>query len=881
MASAPNTGSLRARVVAAKERLAEGNAKLRVEHDQGGGGCHVARAISDLRDAVVLGLFGTALEELGEADDDGLLSRIALVAHGGYGRRDVAPFSDVDLMLLHEPGVAERVAPLAQRLLRDVFDAGLVLGHSVRTIPQACKLAVGDPMICSSLIESRLLSGSELLFERFQGQFRRQVSQRRRLLIAAMEKARREERGRYGETVYLLEPNIKRSRGGLRDLHLLRWIGFARHGAADPAELHHRGVLTGDDVAALDAANEFLLRVRNDLHFHAGRASDVLSRAEQVRIAERRDYPSVAGLLPVEQFMRDYFRHSNNVSHIAQRLLHRAQTRETVAQVATALLGHRVEGDVRSGPMGLIAGRQALRALHGDLTEIMRLLNFSNLYDKPISPSTWDVVRREAARLSDELPLGACHRFVTLLKTPARLGRILRDMHEIGLLERFIPAYGHARGLLQFNQYHKFTVDEHCLRAVEFATALAQDTGPLGRVYQSIRDKHVVHLALLIHDLGKGRPEDHCEVGRDIATDAAERLGLTTSQRQSLEFLVLRHDMMNHMAFRRDTGDERLVVRFAVRVGSPELLKMLYVITAADLGAVGPGVFDGWKSEIITDLYHRAMQHLAGDSASTTVDNQFHRRRGRAADLLRGQRDDAWMQRQLDALPAGYLLTTEPEQIAADLIMLHDTPKGGATADARYLSESESLQFTVGTSEEVTAGIFHKLCGALTSQGLEILSAQIHTMADDHVLDRFWVRDPDYAGEPPAERIEQVKQLLVSVLQANTATSPRFRRTWQSSQPAAITVRHTSTRINVDNSTSDRYTILDIFARDRTGLLYAVTRKLFELGLPVHRAKISTHLDQVVDVFYVTDAEGQKVTDEPRLAEIRRRLLDVIDEKKE
>jgi len=869
---------LRPHILAAKQRLAEGQATLRARHADGTGGQQIARAISDLRDAVVLSLFGINLDEQGGADDDGLLLQIALVAHGGYGRRDVAPFSDVDLMLLHEPRAAERVAPVAERLLRDVFDAGLVLGHSVRTIGQACKLAVGDPMICSSLIESRLLTGSEMLFERFTTQFQRHVGQRSRLLGSAMERARADERRRYGETVYLLEPNVKRSRGGLRDLHLLRWIAFARYGTAEPEVLRQRGVLTDDDVASLHAANEFLLWVRNDLHFCAGRASDVLSRAEQLRIAELRGYEAVAGMMPVEQFMRDYFRHGDAVSHIAARLVRRAQSRETIAQLTAAVFGHRIEGDVRAGPMGLVAGRRALKDLRGDLTEIMRLVTLSNLYDKPIAPATWEVIRREAARLPDELPLGARRRFVALLKTPARLGELLRELHETGLLERFIPALGHARGLLQFNQYHKFTVDEHCLRAVEAATALATNTGPLGRVYRSICDKHILHLALLIHDLGKGRPEDHCEVARTIAAETAMHLGLSTQERARLEFLVHKHDMMNHMAFRRDTGDERLVVRFAVRVGSPEALRMLYVITACDLAAVGPGVLDSWKTEIITDLYHRAMQHLAGDSVSTTVDDQFQRRRQQARGYLPGEIEPAWADRQLAALPAGYLLTTEPRRIAADLSMLHATPEGSATADAWHLPETDSVQFTVGTSELVTEGIFHKLCGVLTSHGLEILSAQIHTLADQRVLDRFWVRDPDYAGPPPRDRLDLVKQSLVDVLTADVSRPPQFRRVWKAADGTPVTARHARTRINADNSTSDRYTILDIFARDRGGLLYAITRTLFELGLSVYRAKISTHLDQVVDVFYVTDEHGQKITDEGRLDEIRRRLIEVIEQ---
>ncbi len=864
---------MRPSVVAAKRRLQQGLDQLRARHEAGAGGGEVCRALAGLRDEVLLELLKSALDDLGESGPDGLSDHVALVALGGCGRAEVAPGSDVDLMILHVPAVADRVPPLADRMLRDVFDAGLMLGHSVRTVGQACRLAMTDPAVCTSLIEARLLAGSAELFARFEEQFARKVRQRTRPLLAEMLRARTEERIRYGETVFLLEPNVKRSRGTLRDLQLLRWIAFTRYQARGLEALAGRGLLTEDDLAGLRAAAEFLLWLRNDLHFDADRAQDVLSRAEQLRIAERRGYRPVAGMLPVEQFMRDYFRHTSAVSHAADRLSRQAQSREAASQWATTLFGQRVEGGVRVGPGGLFADRRALAMLRGNLTEIMRLVGLAASYDKPIAPSTWEVIRREAARLPDELPPAARARFVALLDHPARLGRILRNLHDIGLLERFVPEFAHARGLLQFNQYHKYTVDEHCLRTVEFACDLAFDHGPLGRVYRTIAAKHVLHLAALVHDLGKGYPENHYEIGRRIAESAADRLALKPHEAEQLHFLAAHHNLLNHTAFRRDTSDERLVVNFAVRVGSPELLKMLYVLTAADLAAVGPDVLDGWKIEVITELFHRAMQYLAGDSAATTIDRQFVARRSEARTVLGADAADAWFARQLDALPGGYLLQTQPEQVAADLRMLRGTPAGAAAAAGAYVPETQSVVYTVCTSEGVAPGIFHRLCGALAAHGLQIRSAQINTLADELVLDRFWVVDLDYAGHPPPDRIETVNRSLVDALTAaDGAAAPRFRRTWRG-DATPVTARHARSRVQIDNTTSDRYTIVDVFTHDRTGLLYDIARTLYELGLSVGRAKIGTHLDQVVDVFYVTDGEHRKITDPARLQVIHDRLL--------
>jgi [protein-PII] uridylyltransferase len=863
-------------VLAARERLAQGYRRLKLRHADGATGASVCTATTALRDEVIRDLYWQALQDLGAAGSAGLDSRVALVAHGGYGRGDVAPFSDVDLLLLHDGVENTAVAKLAERLVHGVFDAGLLLGHSVCTLTQACELALQDPPLCTSLGESRLVAGSGALLAAFRARFRRQISRRWKPLLAAVDQARAEERMRYGETVFLLEPNLKRSRGGLRDIQLVRWVGFLRYGQADPGRLAQTGGLSAADAAALAAASEFLLRLRNELHFHADKAADVLDRAEQLRIADQQGYPPQSGMLPVEQFMRDYFRHTSQVSHISTQFVAKARSRERLTRLVTAVFGHRVEG-LRVGPAGIVAAGRALRRLRGNLAEIVRLVDLANHYDQPIAPGTWQAVRQAAAQLDSEPDVEARRHFLSLLDGAARLGPLLRDLHDVGLLERFIPAFSHARGLLQFNQYHKYTVDEHCLRAVELATDLATERGLLGNVYRRIERKRILHLALLVHDLGRGYPEDHITVGVRLAEQTAGRLGLPARDAETLASLVARHQLLGHTAFRRDTGDEQLVLRFAVEVGSPELLEMLLVMTAADYGAVGPDVWDSWKAEIVADLYYRAMAHLAGDTAATSCDEQWQQRRAEIALCLGPQAADPWFACQIAALGPAYLDSTSPPQIAADLQLLRGLAPTEAIAQGQYLPETQTMLFTVATSERAAAGIFHRLTGALTSQGLAIRSAQINTLADGLVIDRFWTSDPDFAGPPSSERIGRVKGALVESLRVASNESPAFRRTWQADRPRPAALPTAEARVQIDNSSSQRYTVLDVFAHDRVGLLYAITRRLFELGLSVWRAKIATHLDQVLDVFYVTDQAGEKIQDEPRLEDIRRQLREVID----
>ncbi len=867
-----STVSLRPSVLAAKDWLAQERAKLKQQHDAGSPGIQVCARLTDVLDRAVLDLYEAALADLPIEEGDVLRQEIALVAHGGYGRRDVAPYSDVDLMILHTPRTTERVLPLAKRLLYDLFDSGLMLGQSVRTIADACSLALKDSTILTSLVESRFLAGSEGLFETFQQKFLRAAQRHWRKLVGAIELARADESRQFGETVYLLEPNVKRSPGGLRDIQLLRWVGFARYGQASPESLQLMDVLSKPDQIAPLNASEFLLRVRNELHFHSGKAHDVLDRAEQVRQAGIFGYHGSEGILPVEAFMREYFWHTGTVREIVRQFLEGAQPWMKLNRAFAPLLSHVVEGDYRVGPRRISATKKGLEKLQGNVTEILRLADLANLYDKRIDHNTWVAVRRTASELPPEITPQSAEQFLALIAQPGRIGELLRNLHELGVLEKLIPAFAHARSLLQFNDYHKFTVDEHCLRAVEAATALWDDQRPCGQVYRSIKNKRTLHLALLIHDLGKGFVEDHSDVGLRIADETARRLRLRRRETETLKFLVHKHLMMSHLAFRRDTSDDQLIVKFAVDVGSPELLRMLFVLTCADLAAVGPGVLNSWKEEVLNDLYLRTLRHLSGDPPSKIADE----RRAAAAAMFKQDPQADWFREQIAALPSHYLLGTPPEQIATELLRLRDLRHGEVKIWHRYLPDTNTVEYTVGTYEDLTPGIFHKLTGGLSSQGLQILSADINTLADGLVLDRFRVQDPDFSDQPPPQRQQEIERRLKESIQSGHA--PAFRRLWNSAtQKIKNSLHAMPTHVRLDNSTSERFTIIDVFASDRMGLLYTITRKLFELGLSVSVAKIGTYLDQVVDVFYVTNNRGQKIEDEGQLENIRGQLLEAIE----
>jgi [protein-PII] uridylyltransferase len=872
-------------VVAAREQLAQGREKLHRQHASGSPGVQVCAHFTDLLEEIVQGLFRAALAALDDSTRGRIEPRVALVAHSGFGRREMAPYSDLDLMLLHpfrgESDVLLLVRPFAQHL----YDLGLEVGFSARTAAQACTSAFQDATVLTSLTEARLIAGDEDLFARFDGRFRRMTKRRWRRLIVATEAARREERARFGETVFLLEPNVKRSRGGLRDLQLIRWMGFVRYGENEYDGLHQAGRLTDDDIRVLRAARDFLLWLRNELHFAAGKASDLLDRTEQLRLAELRGYKPIEGLLPVEQFMREYFQHTTGVREVASHFVAGARPLRLWTWLTEPLFSHRFERDFRVGPTAVSATKEGLAKLRGDLAEVLRLLDLANMANKRIDHETWRAIRsamtqRGPADPLQPLPIEVSSRFLSLLSRPARLAELLRKLHELRVLEQIIPGMTHARGLLQFNAYHRYTVDEHSLRVVAELARLHQDPGTPGEVYRALRNKETLHLAALVHDLGKGYIEDHSEVGLRLAEQTAARLNLPEPEAENLKFLVHKHLKMSHLAQQHDIHDVNVVVPFAVEVGSLERLKMLYVLTLADLAGVGPGVLNDWKRALLTDLYHHALGLLASDSPADAASERLRTRREEILRLARHLDGVGWWETQILALPASCMFAGSPAQVVQELDRLRKLSHRDAIAWGRHLPERNAVEYTIGTYEEITPGIFHKLTAALTNSRQQILSADINTLAEGMVLDRFYVHDQDFVGPPPPERLQEVSAALVASLKDSGGKPPVFRKLWhERAQPGSAAIKHLPTRITIDNNTAEKSTILAVFAYDRMGLLYAIARALFELGLSVSRAKIGTHLDQVVDVFYVTDqVTGTKLTDERRLSEIRRHVLAAIEQ---
>lgn len=845
----------------------------------GASGAEAMEALTELIDGLIIGRYRNGLRQLGEAAEITASQSCCLIALGGYGRRELAPHSDIDLMVLFQSEAQAMVPELVKTVLHPLWDAGFQVGHSVRTIQECLDLAAEDLTICTSMMEARFLAGSTELFQRFHDRYAKRVvgKDADRFIDQKLDERRREYE-KFGETIYLLEPNVKKSKGGLRDLHVLQWIGMARYGAGTIRKLADHGFLSRQDYRALTEARDFLWRVRALMHVHAGSAQEILTFEEQVWLAQKFGYQDRPHLLAVEQFMQVYYRHTMGLHERMMRFVARCRTVSLWTRLMRLLPAPRLEKHFAvQGTVLTVPVEERARVL-GSPALLLQLFDLARARALSIDPALLEEVHRHI----ETLPLSVFDspevsaRFLSILTGP-RTAVTLDAMHRAHLLERLIPAFATVRGLMQFNQYHKYTVDEHSLLAVGKAESFAQDQGVIGQVYRAITRKDLLHLAVLLHDLGKGREEDHSEVGKRLAEEAAVRLRFSEQDTRTLVFLVHKHLLMAHTALRRDPYDGKVLMTFARAVGTPAVLKKFLVLTAADIAAVGPGVLTKWKESLLVELYLHTLPEVSGGRDAAWGAERMAQLVRDVTAAMPEHPEATWVQSQLEQFPLRHLYGTLPDRIAGHLTAIQRLTSRDARVEATFNAELGTCEYAVITRNDILPGIFSKIAGVLAARGLHILDAQIVTRHDDIVVDTFRVTDPDYAGRPPADRLEEIGRAIRSVLLGEESVERMIERHHRLDHQRRLPGERQTTEVQMDNETSERATIIDVFAEDRQGLLYIITRAIFTLGLSVQAARISTRLDQVADVFYVTDSKGGKVTDPAWLEAIRATIKGEVD----
>jgi [protein-PII] uridylyltransferase len=732
----------RARLDLLREHVTTGYDRLKVRHADGASGAESVRAHAAFMDDLLRWLYETADGEVRAAGH--AHSPLVLVALGGYGRGELHPSSDLDLMLIHRGEVTAYVQRMAQEILYTLWDLGLRVGHACRSLDDCLALARTDLPSRTSMQAARVLAGDHRLFQALQQTLRREVYRRDYPEFLARMLAERDERyRRHGGSVYLQEPNVKESAGALRDVHTALWLASARFGARTLRELEDKGLLAAKERAATDAALTFLWRVRNELHFLVGTKQDVLERGLQAPVAKSLGYEDDEVRLGVESFMRDYYRHARTIHRISARLIARCQ----VGLARHGTVGRRGRRAALADGLVVYDGRLHLAepgALRADPARTLRVFWHAQQLGCELAVDLERALEEAAPTLGEEA-WRASHElksvFLSILRSSGRVATTLRRMHDTGVLGAYLPEFGALDCLVQYDHYHRFSVDQHSLLAVEVLEGLGPGQGSevdeLAQIVAEVERPELLMLGILLHDVGKALGHGHVAKGVPLIKAVTRRLNLDADDAAAVEFLVEHHLLLSHIAERRDLDDPKTVERLAATVRFPAWLTMLYLLTCVDIRAVGPGVWNAWRGALLRELYLRTRTRLAGRFPKAP------RRAVVAQRIVQALADPAYAEaaaRHLQAMSDRYVRTTSPQRMAAHLRLIERLREEPAATEVFHFPDLRASDFVVVTRD--TPGLFALIAGTLAAHGVNILSAQIETRADGVAVDTLHVNDP-------------------------------------------------------------------------------------------------------------------------------------------
>jgi len=841
--------------------------RLRMRHRLGLGGAEIATARSYQVDLVVTRACRAAAEEAGP-EAQPVLAACAVVALGGYGRAELAPYSDVDLLFLHPGRPGPAVPAFVERALQLLWDAGLSVGHSFRS-PRECLVeARADLHTRTSFAEARRLAGSETLFAELLRTVDEDLLTNRRATEEFLEALRidlEERHGKHGNAVCVQEPNLKEGVGGLRDLHTVFWIGHARFGSGRLAVLAREGWLSDAEVRVARRASDFLWRVRNEAHFSTGRRTDTLTLDLQGELAPHLGYGPKGGLIASELFMRDYYRRASELFELGRAFLLRnvgARPRRLLARL-TSRPRRRRGFEIREGRLFAHAPHPPFGGGAASLLDAVELAQVEGI---DLSDELKLQMRARAGLVDGAFCSSpeAGRTFRRILGRRGRVGMALRALHETGILGRLLPEWARISFLVQHDLYHRYTVDEHTLRAIEALDEVAAGENAslarLGVVFDELGDVMPLYLGMLLHDVGKGRGGGHVRRGVRIATKTLARLGAEPEDAVRVLFLIDAHLEMSQLSQQRDLSEPALIEAFAGRVGSLERLNLLLLLTYADHRAVAPGIWNEWKATLLWELYDRTRhQLLGGEGRGDRADAA----REEAVAELRREVPAEEVERHFALLPERYLHTTDAERMVRHFRLLRRGTERAVTTDWIDVAGGHASELTLTARDR--RGLLAAVTGTLTASGIDILSVDLFTRADGVVLDTL--RVSELAGHRPVS-LERRTSLDVAFDNALSGRLdvPRAVERWRAQQRRRArrhwgrAVRRPSVRF--DNDGSATATVVEVRAPDQPGLAYTISEALSDLGLDIVFAKIATAKSLALDVFYVTDAAGRKLLPE-------------------
>lgn len=870
----------------AGDAVAAGRAEIRRRFDGARRGREAAREHAFLVDQVIAFLFDEARARgvAGPATADG----ISIVAVGGYGRAELCPHSDIDLLFLSGGPPGPSVEAFVQFLLYVLWDLGFTVGHAVRSVDQCLASAREDWTAATNMLDARYVYGDQRAAGAFRSRFRKDFVERKGRDFLRAKLAERDERHeRMGDSRYMVEPNLKEGKGGLRDLQLLGWIAKFLYGADDlrgeggTEGLVGRGLLSAADLVAFRRSLDFLLTVRCGLHYEADRAEDRLTFDLQPVLAERFGYQDRAGANRTERFMKHYFLTTKRVGELMGVFL--AGVREERARPSFLRLlrlpPQRIGAFVaRDGQLSL----PDPEALDRDPLLMLRTFQVACERGLALHPGLRAALHarlRAVDALRADPEAGSL--FLDILASGRDCEPALREMSGTGVLNRFVPDFGRVVAQTQHDMYHVYTVDEHTIRAVGILSALDRGEGPddlahVARVAAKVQSRRVLYLALFLHDIAKGRGGDHSVLGAEIARETGPRLGLDGEDTGTVAWLVEHHLYLSRMAFKRDVGDPKTVTDIAEHVQSPDRLRLLYVLTACDISAVGPSVWTAWKANLLETAFEAALAVMSG--ASPGESQQVRIEEAQAA--FRGHVGD-WPEEDVEAFirrsyPTFWVMH-DPETLAraARIVRGADAEGRSLAVDWHPLPGGRTAEVLIYAPDH--QGLFARVVSAIALAGASVADAKILTTRDGMAMDAFIIEPQGSARFDDERRL----RTLAAAIEKFVVEEPNLDRMLgeiRPRMPSRTDVFRVAPRVLVDNEASRSRTVIEINARDRPGLLLSVSAALLGLGLSISTARVTTYGEKAVDVFYVQTLSGMKLAGEAQIERVRARLLEVLSE---
>ena len=877
----PTTGTKCAVLDLMKQAIASGQAEVRRRFEESASGAETVAANSYLMDSIIRSVFDFTLGRVYPAGVPTAGEHICLAAVGGYGRGELAPFSDLDLLFLIPYKETARLEQIIEYMLYLLWDCGLKVGHATRSLDECIRLSRDDYTIRTAVLESRPIAGDEKLFVELQQRFKDEVVADTGAKFVEAKLAERDMRHqRMGDSRYVLEPNIKDGKGGLRDLQTLFWIAKYLYGADTVDELVEHGALTARESARFAKAQNFLWAVRCHLHYLANRGEDRLTFDLQTEISKRMSYRAHAGTSGVERFMKHYYLTAKEVGDLTRIFCATLEAehghRPPFSWQGLNVFRREIEGfDAKSGRLSFTSGRQ----LQEDPVSIIRLFHAAQAQDLDIHPSALRAITRNL-RLIDGIrdDAEANRLFMEMMISPKGPEITLRRLNEAGVMGRFIPDFGRVVAQMQHDMYHVYTVDEHTIFAIGILFGVEQgrfkeDMPASSEAVHKIKSRKALYAGLLLHDIGKGRGGNHSEIGADIALRLCPRLGLTAEETETAAWLVRHHLMLSNAAFHRDINDPQTIRDLVETVQSAERLRLLLALTVSDIRAVGPNVWNAWKAGLIRDLFYSAEEALTGGYAAEGKEDRVEAAR---EDLTERLHD--WLAEEIEEhLTRGYAsywLSFDAETHArhAEFVRAAEAGKAPLTVDMRLDDFRGVTEVTIYTGDH--PGLFSSIAGAMVMSGANIVDAKIATMTNGKALDVFWVQDADGAMFSRTAQLDRLKKNIEQTLtgKINPARELSKRR----ALPSRTRVFTVAPRVMTDNSASRTHSLIEVNGRDRPGLLHDVTRVLTDMGLQISNALITTYGERAVDVFYVKDAFGMQVANDAKLKQISEVLLGAL-----